>query len=99
VTPAAAPPVALVVGAGDHIGSAIAKRFAAGGFTLALGRRHPERLAPLAAEIAAAGARAQPYGVDARSEENGQEVFAVIEKELGAPEGVVPNVGANVSCP
>jgi NAD(P)-dependent dehydrogenase (short-subunit alcohol dehydrogenase family) len=28
------PPVALVVGAGDYIGAAIAKRFARGGFTV-----------------------------------------------------------------
>ena len=53
-------PVALVVGAGDYIGSAIAKRFAAGGFTLAVGRRNVDKLAPLVAEIERAGGRAHP---------------------------------------
>ena len=37
-------PVALVVGAGDYIGAAIAKRFAAGGFQVCLGRRNGDKL-------------------------------------------------------
>ena len=30
-------PIVLIVGAGDYIGAAIAKRFAEGGFTVCLG--------------------------------------------------------------
>jgi NAD(P)-dependent dehydrogenase (short-subunit alcohol dehydrogenase family) len=81
------PRVALVVGAGDYIGAAIAKRFAAGGFTVALGRRHAEKLEPLVAEIAASGGAARAFALDARDEANVQEVFATVEKELG-PEGI-----------
>jgi NAD(P)-dependent dehydrogenase (short-subunit alcohol dehydrogenase family) len=46
---------AAVIGAGDYIGAAIAKRFAAQGFTIFAGRRNGEKLAPLVAEIEAGG--------------------------------------------
>jgi len=92
-------PIALVVGAGDFIGAAIAKRFAAGGFTVAVGRRHAEKLEPLVAEITARGGRARGFALDAREETNVEQVFATIEKELGPLELVVFNVGANVQFP
>jgi NAD(P)-dependent dehydrogenase (short-subunit alcohol dehydrogenase family) len=90
-------PVALVVGAGDYIGSAIAKRFAAGGFTVAVGRRNADKLEPLVKEIEAAGGRARGFAFDARDEDNVQSAFATIERELGPLEVVVFNPGANVS--
>jgi NAD(P)-dependent dehydrogenase (short-subunit alcohol dehydrogenase family) len=91
------PPVALVVGAGDFIGAAIARRFAAGGYTAAVGRRNADRLAPLVAEIESQGGRARALALDARDEEQVQAVFEAIERELGPLEVVVFNVGANVS--
>jgi NAD(P)-dependent dehydrogenase (short-subunit alcohol dehydrogenase family) len=93
------PRVALVVGAGDFIGGSIAKRFAAGGYVAALGRRKADQLAPLVAEIEAAGGRARAFALDARREENVSEVFAAIEREVGPIEVVVFNVGANVNFP
>jgi len=93
------PPVALVVGAGDFIGTAIARRFAAGGYTAALGRRHAEKLAPIVAEIEAAGGRARAFALDARDEDNVVAVFEQIEREQGPLEVVVFNVGANVHFP
>ena len=39
-----------VIGAGDFIGAAIARRFAAGGYAVFAGRRNGEKLAPLVAE-------------------------------------------------
>jgi hypothetical protein len=93
------PSVALVVGVGDFIGSAIARRFAAGGLTVAVGRRKAEKLEPLVADIAAQGGRARGFALDARDEENVQAVFAAIERELGPLEVVVFNVGANVAFP
>src|SRR5271155_2687965 len=45
---------AAVIGAGDFIGGAIAKKFASEGFTVFAGRRHGEKLAPLIAEVEAA---------------------------------------------
>ena len=88
-----------MVGAGDFIGGAIAKRFAAGGYTAAVGRRKVDQLAPLVSEIEAGGGRACPFALDARDEANVSEVFAAIERDLGAIEVVVFNVGANVSFP
>ena len=46
---------AAVIGAGDYIGAAIAKRFAAEGFTVFAGRRNGDKLAPLVAEVEASG--------------------------------------------
>ena len=92
-------PVALVVGAGDYIGSEISKRFSAGGYQVCMGRRNAEKLEPLAEEIRSAGGLAHPFSFDARSEERTEEVFAEIEGEVGALEVVVYNPGANVNFP
>ena len=91
--------VALIVGAGDYIGAAISKRFAKEGYTVCLGRRNVEKLAPLIAEISAAGGEAKGFSLDARSEESVAEVFAEIEENIGALGVVIFNVGANVQFP
>ncbi len=59
-----------VIGAGDFIGSAIAKRFAAEGYIVVAGRRTAEKLATLKSEIEAAGGRCVTRGLDARKEED-----------------------------
>src|SRR5216684_451785 len=46
-----------VIGAGDFIGGAIAKKFSSEGFTVFVGRRRGEKLAPLVAEVEAARGR------------------------------------------
>jgi NAD(P)-dependent dehydrogenase (short-subunit alcohol dehydrogenase family) len=97
--PASGRPVALVVGAGDFIGAAIARKFAVQGYAACLGRRHGEKLEPLAAEIRAAGGEAHPFSLDAREEDQVTELFARIERDVGPLELVVFNVGANVSFP
>lgn len=87
-----------IVGAGDYIGAAIARRFAAGGFAVHGGRRDGDKLAPLAAEIGAAGGRFVGHGLDARIEE---QVMAFLDAaEAEAPlDLVVFNIGANVRFP
>ncbi len=92
-------PVALVVGAGDFIGAAIARRFAAGGYAVCMGRRNGQKLEPLAEEIRAAGGEAHPFTLDAREEEQVSALFTRIEREIGPIEVVVFNVGANVAFP
>jgi NAD(P)-dependent dehydrogenase (short-subunit alcohol dehydrogenase family) len=92
-------PVALVVGAGDYIGSAIAKRFADGGFAVCVGRRNADRLTPLVDEIEAEGGTAHAYRLDARDEDNVRQVFAGIENSVGPLELVICNVGGNVRFP
>lgn len=89
-------PVALVVGAGDYIGAAIAKRFAAGGFTVCMGRRNGDKLAPLVTEIEADGGTAIGFSMDARLEESVVETFETVEKTVGPIDVVIFNVGGNV---
>jgi NAD(P)-dependent dehydrogenase (short-subunit alcohol dehydrogenase family) len=91
-------PVALVVGAGDATGSAIARRFA-GRFTVCATRRHAAKLQPLIDSIAAQGGVCHGFGSDARSEDDVRELFTAIERDVGPLEVVVFNVGANVRFP
>jgi NAD(P)-dependent dehydrogenase (short-subunit alcohol dehydrogenase family) len=97
--PGSGRPVALVVGAGDFIGAAIARRFAREGYAACLGRRHGEKLTPLAEEIRAAGREAHPFTLDARDEDQVVALFEGIERHVGPLEVVVFNVGANVHLP
>jgi NAD(P)-dependent dehydrogenase (short-subunit alcohol dehydrogenase family) len=87
-----------VIGAGDFIGGAIAKRFAAEGFTVFVGRRNGDRLAALVAEIEAAGGTAVARSLDARQETEVAKFLA--EADAHAPlEVCIFNVGANVNYP
>jgi NAD(P)-dependent dehydrogenase (short-subunit alcohol dehydrogenase family) len=87
-----------VIGAGDYIGGAIARRFAAEGFTVFAGRRNGEKLAPLLHEIAAAGGRAFGRSLDARREDDITAFLGEAERE--APlEVCIFNIGANVNFP
>jgi NAD(P)-dependent dehydrogenase (short-subunit alcohol dehydrogenase family) len=89
---------AAVIGAGDFIGGAIAKKFASEGFTVFAGRRRGDKLAPLVAEIEAAGGRVTGRSLDARKEE---EITAFLhDAEATAPlEVCIFNIGANVNFP
>jgi NAD(P)-dependent dehydrogenase (short-subunit alcohol dehydrogenase family) len=90
--------VCLVVGVGDGLGSAISRAFAADGYTVCMTRR-PRNLPELekvAVSIREAGGDARAYGVDARAEDEVVKLFEDIEREVGALEVVVFNIGANV---
>jgi NAD(P)-dependent dehydrogenase (short-subunit alcohol dehydrogenase family) len=89
---------AAVIGAGDYIGAAIARKFAAEGFTVFVGRRGGEKLAPLVAEIEGAGGRIVGRSLDARNE---AEITAFLaDADRTAPlEVCIFNVGANVNFP
>jgi len=90
------PGVALVIGAGDATGGAIARRFAQGGYTACLVRRSADKLEPLLESIRAEGHSAFGYGSDARKEEEVAALFEEIERERGPIEVMVFNIGANV---
>ncbi len=92
-------PVTLIVGAGDYIGAAIARRFARGGFTVCLGRRNGDKLIPLVEDIQSEGGRAHGYAMDARDEDSVVDLFARVESEVGPIEVVIFNVGGNVRFP
>ena len=89
-------PVALIIGAGDALGGAIAKRFARAGYTACVTRRSLEKLAPLKAQIEAAGGVCHAFGSDAREEEDVIKLFAQIEADIGPVEVFVFNIGGNV---
>jgi NAD(P)-dependent dehydrogenase (short-subunit alcohol dehydrogenase family) len=92
------PASVAVIGAGDFIGAAIARKFAAEGFFVAAGRRNGDKLAPLLQEIEAAGGRASGRSLDARQE---TDITAFLqEADHEAPlEVCIFNVGANVNFP
>jgi NAD(P)-dependent dehydrogenase (short-subunit alcohol dehydrogenase family) len=81
--------VALVVGVGPGLGSALARRFAQGGLAVAIAARNPDKLAPLAREI---GGRA--YGCDAADAASVERLFEQVEREMGAPAVAIYNAGA-----
>jgi NAD(P)-dependent dehydrogenase (short-subunit alcohol dehydrogenase family) len=89
---------AAIIGAGDFIGSEIAKKFAAEGFTIFAGRRNGDKLAPLAEAVEKAGGTIFARSLDARKEE---EVTSFLQDaDAQAPlEVCIFNVGANVNYP
>ena len=86
--------VALVMGAGDALGGAIARRFARAGFTVCVGRRSGEALEPLRQQIESEGGAAHAFAVDARKEDQVVGLFDTIEGTIGALSVVVFNIGA-----
>ncbi len=91
-------PVALVVGAGDATGGAIARRFARGGYTACVTRRTADKLLGLVEAIVAEGGAAYGFGCDARKEDEVVALIADIESRIGDIEVFVFNIGANVPC-
>jgi short-subunit dehydrogenase len=96
MTAQSANPVAVVIGAGDATGGAIARRFARGGYTVCCTRRNLDKLQPLLAEIQAAGGQAHGFASDARDEDAVGALFDEIESRIGPVEVLVFNIGANV---
>jgi NAD(P)-dependent dehydrogenase (short-subunit alcohol dehydrogenase family) len=87
-----------VVGAGDNIGGAIARRFAREGYHVFAGRRNGEKLAPLVAEIEAAGGVCTGLTLDARQEDAVADFMRQAD-EAAPLEVAVFNIGANVNFP
>src|ERR1700712_736955 len=91
--------VAILVGAGDAIGAAVARRFAAGGYAVCICRRDAAKSQGLIDELKAAGHDAHAYSVDARQEAEIQNLFADVEKNVGPIEVCLFNAGSNVNKP
>src|SRR5579883_537107 len=91
----------LVVGAGDGLGAAIARGFAAEGLAVCVTRRprHIEQLETLAGSIRGAGGEAHAFGLDARVEEEVAALVDRIERDVAPLEVLVFNIGANVRFP
>ncbi|MCZ4316383.1 SDR family oxidoreductase [Comamonadaceae bacterium G21597-S1] len=87
--------VALVIGAGDATGGAIARRFARAGMVACVTRRNADKLEPLLAQIRAEGGIAHGFGSDARDEDAVVALVEQIETTIGPIEVLVFNIGAN----
>ena len=94
-------PSCLIVGAGDGVGSAIARAFAREGLAVCITRRarNLEPLEAVAAAIRAEGGEAHAFGVDARMEAEMIALIDRIESDIGPLQVVVFNIGANVRFP
>ena len=91
--------VAILVGAGDAIGAAVARRFAKGGYTVCICRRDASKSQGLVGELRAGGHNIHAFSVDARQEAEVQGIFARIEREFGPIEVCLFNAGSNVNKP
>ena len=87
--------VALIIGAGDYLGSAIARRFAKEEFH-AVGTRRRGDIVSFVNEIEDSGGNAPGMHSDARKEEHVVELVESVENEIGEIEVFVFNIGGNV---
>lgn len=92
---------ALIIGAGDATGSAVARAFAAEGLTACVNRRatNADKLEALAQSIRDDGLSARAYPGDAREEDDMIAIVESIERDVGPLEVAVFNIGANVNFP
>ena len=80
-------PICLITGVGPATGSALVRRFAKGGYRVAMLSRNRERLAALEAELPSAKA----YACDVTDGTQIEASCAAIARELGAPEVLIHN--------
>src|SRR5580700_356518 len=80
-------PLALITGVGPGTGAAIARRFSAGGYDVAMIARNGEGLAALDREIA----NAKGYASDVTDEAQLDAVIAAVKAEFGSPSVLVHN--------
>ena len=88
--------VALVIGAGSSLGSAIARVFASNNYTTVVARRNGDELRPLKEEIESKGGECLSFSLDARKEEDVINFIEKIENEIGEINVAVYNIGANI---
>ena len=92
---------AIIIGAGDATGSAIAKKFASHGYKVCPVRRPGsiDKVNALAKEINESGGWAKGYGVDARDEDAVIKFFKDVEENIAPIDVVIFNPGATVFSP
>ncbi|NMG20596.1 SDR family NAD(P)-dependent oxidoreductase [Brasilonema bromeliae] len=86
--------VAVVLGVGPGLGSAVAHRFAREGFAVGLMARNSQQLSQIQSEIEQSGAKALSVTVDASDPASVKAAFEEVSSQLGAPEVFVYNAGA-----
>ena len=89
----------IVVGVGPGLGAAVARRFAAAGYAVAVAARGLGKLASVVDAIDHAGGTAKAYKCDATDEAGVVELFAKVEQDFGAVEVAVFNASGRVRKP
>lgn len=87
------PKLVVIMGVGHGLGSALAKRFAAGGHPVALGARSTTQSAKIAEDINAAGGRAQAFVADALDPNAVTRLFDDAEVAFGPVGLTIFNIG------
>ena len=82
-----AEPICVISGVGPGTGSALVRRFAAGGYRIAMLARNAERLADLAKQVPAA----KPYVCDVSDQSQVNAAMDLLEREMGAPSVLIHN--------
>ena len=88
--------VALIIGAGDNLGSAICKCFSNDDFVVVAARRNGDKLVTLQNEIETTGGVFHGYSLDARKENDVVEFIKKIEKNIGPIDAAIYNIGGNI---
>lgn len=86
-------PTALVTGASQGIGAAIAVRLAKSGFDVAVSSTRPEKLSDVLAQIATAGARAVPVELDVCLQSSVSQAMNEVINAFGQLDVLVNNAG------
>ena len=86
--------VAAILGVGPGLGAAVARRFARGGFALALMARKEESVAGVREEIEGNGGAALYASADATDPASVEVAFGQVRDKIGDPEVFVYNAGA-----
>jgi hypothetical protein len=87
------PPLAVIVGVGPGLGSALAARFATGGYALALLSRSEHARQPALTQLAAHGHAGCGYDCDAGDLASVAAAFARVRKAQGQPAVLIYNAG------
>ena len=85
--------VALITGASQGIGQAIAIRLAAAGASVALAARNQDKLNEVVQQITSAGGKASAFQLDVADEEQIKSVFKAVIAQLGKIDILVNNAG------
>ncbi len=89
--------VALVIGAGDNLGSAIAKCFSNEGYIIVAARRNGDKLNILKEEIELKDGVFHGYSLDARKEEEIINLIEEVEQNIGLIDVAIYNIGGNIN--
>ena len=89
--------VALVIGAGDNLGSAIAKCFSNEGYIIVAARRNSDKLNILKEEIELKDGIFHGYSLDARKEEEIINLIEEVEQNIGLIDVAIYNIGGNIN--